>query len=162
MGGLHLWTFFNDCWEKPSKLAYALQQRSGTPFWKNKFDSNSGLVAPPGAREAKRTTVVAFDAITGFGCGDRRQFVVSRIKMTCCLSPEQREIRRINAEIEKQLKIDKKNQRRELKLLLLGEHGLCFNRMHSYLIESTCNTAVDLTQNLVAWKCSLDKTQIKI
>lgn len=22
---LHLWTFFNDCWEKLSKLAYALE-----------------------------------------------------------------------------------------------------------------------------------------
>lgn len=40
--------------------------------------------------------------------------------MMCCLSEEQREIRRINAEIERQLKVDKKNQRRELKLLLLG------------------------------------------
>lgn len=40
--------------------------------------------------------------------------------MTCCMSEEQKEIRRINAEIEKQLRQDKKNQRRELKLLLLG------------------------------------------
>ena len=24
---LHLWTFFNDCWDKLSKLAYALQHR---------------------------------------------------------------------------------------------------------------------------------------
>lgn len=36
------------------------------------------------------------------------------------MSEEQKEIRRINAEIEKQLRQDKKNQRRELKLLLLG------------------------------------------
>ncbi|CAF0766280.1 unnamed protein product [Didymodactylos carnosus] len=40
--------------------------------------------------------------------------------MMCCLSAEAREQKQINREIEKQLRIDKKNQRRELKLLLLG------------------------------------------
>jgi GTPase SAR1 family protein len=40
--------------------------------------------------------------------------------MMCCLSAEAREQKHINLEIEKQLRIDKKNQRRELKLLLLG------------------------------------------
>jgi hypothetical protein len=39
----------------------------------------------------------------------------------CCLSAEAREQKQINREIEKQLRIDKKNQRRELKLLLLGK-----------------------------------------
>ncbi|KAI1900124.1 hypothetical protein AGOR_G00046790 [Albula goreensis] len=38
----------------------------------------------------------------------------------CCLSAEDRENRRINEEIEKQLRRDKKDSRRELKLLLLG------------------------------------------
>ncbi|XP_048844641.1 guanine nucleotide-binding protein subunit alpha-14 [Brienomyrus brachyistius] len=38
----------------------------------------------------------------------------------CCLSAEQRECRRINQEIERQLNRDKKDSRRELKLLLLG------------------------------------------
>lgn len=38
----------------------------------------------------------------------------------CCVSPETREQRKINAEIEKQLRADKRCQRRELKLLLLG------------------------------------------
>lgn len=38
----------------------------------------------------------------------------------CCLSAEAREQKQINREIEKQLRLDKKNQRRELKLLLLG------------------------------------------
>ena len=38
----------------------------------------------------------------------------------CCLSEEAREAHRINQEIEKQLKKDKKDSRRELKLLLLG------------------------------------------
>ncbi|XP_077416489.1 guanine nucleotide-binding protein G(q) subunit alpha-like isoform X2 [Vanacampus margaritifer] len=38
----------------------------------------------------------------------------------CCMSSEARERRHINAEIERQLRRDKKNCRRELKLLLLG------------------------------------------
>ncbi|CAL9682146.1 unnamed protein product [Knipowitschia caucasica] len=38
----------------------------------------------------------------------------------CCLSPEANEARRINDEIERQLRRDKKNARREFKLLLLG------------------------------------------
>ncbi|KAM8866584.1 guanine nucleotide-binding protein subunit alpha-14 [Synchiropus splendidus] len=38
----------------------------------------------------------------------------------CCLSAEDRENQRINEEIEKQLRKDKKDSRRELKLLLLG------------------------------------------
>ena len=40
--------------------------------------------------------------------------------MACCLSEEAREAKRINQAIEKELKKDKKNARRELKLLLLG------------------------------------------
>jgi guanine nucleotide-binding protein G(q) subunit alpha/guanine nucleotide-binding protein subunit alpha-11 len=40
----------------------------------------------------------------------------------CCLSAEAREQKQINREIEKQLRLDKKNQRRELKLLLLGNN----------------------------------------
>ncbi|XP_078252350.1 guanine nucleotide-binding protein subunit alpha-14 [Rhinoraja longicauda] len=38
----------------------------------------------------------------------------------CCLSDEDKESQRINAEIERQLRRDKKDARRELKLLLLG------------------------------------------
>uniref|UniRef100_A0A673N1N8 Guanine nucleotide-binding protein subunit alpha n=2 Tax=Sinocyclocheilus rhinocerous TaxID=307959 RepID=A0A673N1N8_9TELE len=40
--------------------------------------------------------------------------------MACCLSEEAKEARRINDEIERQLRRDKKDARRELKLLLLG------------------------------------------
>eukprot|EP00118_Oscarella_pearsei_P002866 m.11979 g.11979 ORF g.11979 m.11979 type:complete len:356 (+) comp23732_c0_seq1:108-1175(+) len=40
--------------------------------------------------------------------------------MACCLNEEAREQRRINEAIEKELRKDRKNQRRELKLLLLG------------------------------------------
>ncbi|XP_030643663.1 guanine nucleotide-binding protein subunit alpha-14 [Chanos chanos] len=38
----------------------------------------------------------------------------------CCMSAEERECQRINQEIDKQLRRDKKDSRRELKLLLLG------------------------------------------
>ncbi len=41
--------------------------------------------------------------------------------MACCRTEEQKEQRRINAEIERQLKKDKRDARRELKLLLLGK-----------------------------------------
>ena len=44
--------------------------------------------------------------------------------MACCLSEEAKESKRINAEIEKQLRRDKRDARRELKLLLLGELSL--------------------------------------
>jgi len=40
--------------------------------------------------------------------------------MACCLSEEAKEQKRINQEIEKQLKRDKREARKELKLLLLG------------------------------------------
>ena len=43
--------------------------------------------------------------------------------MDCCDSEEQKQQRRINAEIDKQLKKDKKDARRELKLLLLGKNS---------------------------------------
>ena len=42
-------------------------------------------------------------------------------EMACFLSEEQRAQSRINKEIEKQLKKDRKEQGREIKLLLLGE-----------------------------------------
>jgi guanine nucleotide-binding protein G(q) subunit alpha len=43
--------------------------------------------------------------------------------MACCLSEEAKEQRRINQEIEKQLRRDKQNARKELKLLLLGNYN---------------------------------------
>lgn len=47
--------------------------------------------------------------------------------MDCCYSPEERENKRINAEIERQLRKDKRDARRELKLLLLGKQNeKCF------------------------------------
>lgn len=41
--------------------------------------------------------------------------------MECCMSEEAKEQKRINQEIERQLRRDKRDARRELKLLLLGE-----------------------------------------
>lgn len=49
----------------------------------------------------------------------------------CCLSPEAKEARRINDEIERQLRRDKRDSRREYKLLLLGKT----RRIHAF-----CNT----------------------
>lgn len=46
--------------------------------------------------------------------------------MACCLSEEAREQKRINQEIERQLRKDKRDARRELKLLLLGEFNHWF------------------------------------
>jgi len=45
--------------------------------------------------------------------------------MACCLSEEAKEQKRINQEIEKQLRKDKRDARRELKLLLLGKFAVC-------------------------------------
>lgn len=64
------------------------------------------------------------------GCSDLRGWVW--MMAGCCVSAEDKETRRINDAIEEQLRRDKKDSRRELKLLLLGEHlwggvhlGLC-------------------------------------
>ncbi|CDQ79775.1 unnamed protein product [Oncorhynchus mykiss] len=54
--------------------------------------------------------------------------------MACCLSEEAKESKRINAEIDKQLRRDKRDSRRELKLLLLDENTL--NKVQSALFES--------------------------
>lgn len=50
--------------------------------------------------------------------------------MACCLSEEAKEARRINDEIERQLRRDKRDARRELKLLLLGKRLV---EIYSYL-----------------------------
>lgn len=46
--------------------------------------------------------------------------------MECCLSEEAKEQKRINQEIERQLRRDKRDARRELKLLLLGKWRVFF------------------------------------
>uniref|UniRef100_A0A1I7VAZ5 Uncharacterized protein n=1 Tax=Loa loa TaxID=7209 RepID=A0A1I7VAZ5_LOALO len=58
----------------------------------------------------------------GSGGEPAKLFILRAAKtapMACCLSEEAREQKRINQEIEKQLQRDKRNARRELKLLLL-------------------------------------------
>lgn len=51
--------------------------------------------------------------------------------MACCLSEEAREQKRINQEIERQLRKDKRDARRELKLLLLGEFNFSSTILHN-------------------------------
>lgn len=63
----------------------------------------------------------------------------------CCLSAEEKESQRISAEIERQLRRDKKDARRELKLLLLGEWlrltsaPLWCSRPDSFLSQQACS-----------------------
>lgn len=64
--------------------------------------------------------------------------------MACCLSEEAKESKRINAEIDKQLRRDKRDSRRELKLLLLGMwHQFFFKYIFyfktCYVVEKTLN-----------------------
>ncbi|TWW71889.1 Guanine nucleotide-binding protein subunit alpha-11 [Takifugu flavidus] len=54
--------------------------------------------------------------------------------MACCLSEEAKESKRINAEIDKQLRRDKRDSRRELKLLLLVGQ---FDKIHQPPQSST-------------------------
>lgn len=63
--------------------------------------------------------------------------------MSCCISDEVKEQKRINQEIEKQLRRDKRDARRELKLLLLGKFFLTlyFNLDSHFLemlVKETC------------------------
>lgn len=63
----------------------------------------------------------------------------------CCLSEEAREQRRINREIDKQLKRDRKNARRELKLLLLGELPTADEKLNMPSVSDTILKVVDLS-----------------
>ena len=53
-------------------------------------------------------------------CLNKKRMTLESI-MACCLSEEAKEARRIIDEIERQLRRDKRDARRELKLLLLGK-----------------------------------------
>lgn len=57
--------------------------------------------------------------------------------MACCLSEEAKESKRINAEIDKQLRRDKRDARRELKLLLLGMKSPLTSLIHTRLYLHT-------------------------
>jgi len=54
-----------------------------------------------------------------------RRFKLSRMG-DCCMSGEDRESARIHNEIERQLRMDKKDATRQMKLLLLGMYFLVF------------------------------------
>lgn len=80
--------------------------------------------------------------------------------MACCLSEEAKEARRINDEIERQLRRDKRDARRELKLLLLGKSRQAPpapqpGRLPRGLL-SPCCCSLSLTHTHGAhWGCSL-------
>ena len=62
--------------------------------------------------------------------------------MACCIPDELKEQKRINQEIERQLKRDKKDARRELKLLLLGKFVLSESTLVLPLKPSTFTLGV--------------------
>ena len=78
--------------------------------------------------------------------------------MACCLSEEAKEQKRINQEIEKQLKKDKRDARRELKLLLLGKCR-CFNvrglSISSYMLRFTFKELANPEKARSSNKCEL-------
>ena len=77
------------------------------------------------------------------------------VMMACCLSEEAKEQKRINQEIERQLRKDKRDARRELKLLLLGNQNLIktshfianINSYHSYINRLFTFDMINLHQN---------------
>lgn len=131
---------------------------AGSSLWKNKFGGNSELVAPLGARGAKRTTVVAFDAIAGFGCGDRGQFVLSRWRAAWAKN-------RGRSDESTQRSKNSSDRTRKIK----GENWNCFYSVSmAYVVFERIHIWSNVRKNrasccskLVAWRCSLDKTQIK-
>uniref|UniRef100_A0A0R3RV35 Guanine nucleotide-binding protein G(Q) subunit alpha n=1 Tax=Elaeophora elaphi TaxID=1147741 RepID=A0A0R3RV35_9BILA len=72
--------------------------------------------------------------------------------MACCLSEEAREQKRINQEIEKQLQRDKRNARRELKLLLLDLTQLSFA---TFVENQKADKLVQLEFKDLVWKRAL-------
>lgn len=68
----------------------------------------------------RRGQVVAGRVPSYTGLPKKAEGMTLESMMACCLSEEAKESKRINAEIDKQLRRDKRDSRRELKLLLLG------------------------------------------
>lgn len=100
--------------------------RAGPAFAGSRADRPARGPAPR-ARRARPGRLQARAGPGGGGGGGRRAAGAGTMTlesmMACCLSDEVKESKRINAEIEKQLRRDKRDARRELKLLLLGEWG---------------------------------------
>ncbi|CAB1319466.1 unnamed protein product [Coregonus sp. 'balchen'] len=68
--------------------------------------------------------------------------------MACCLSEEAKESRRINDEIERQLRRDKRDARRELKLLLLEEDKRSFTKLVYQNIFTAMQSMIRATETL--------------
>jgi len=75
--------------------------------------------------------------------------------MACCLSEEAKESKRINAEIDKQLRRDKKDSRRELKLLLLGTETAVAAAAVVKLTHTHTHTHSQSTGFAVVFSCDL-------
>ncbi|EPY77975.1 hypothetical protein CB1_001144013 [Camelus ferus] len=76
----------------------------------------------------------------------------------CCLSAEEKESQRISAEIERQLRRDKKDARRELKLLLL-EVAIMFLDWKSIRRNGTENIGFSVESGRIFWLCEEEEEQ---
>nr|XP_020040613.1 guanine nucleotide-binding protein G(q) subunit alpha [Castor canadensis] len=97
--------------------------RGGSPSSSRTRARAAGAPRPPLPRGSEGGRVCVRACEQGVPAGlQRRHFGRMTLEsiMACCLSEEAKEARRINDEIERQLRRDKRDARRELKLLLLG------------------------------------------
>ncbi|XFF80436.1 hypothetical protein AB1E18_006655 [Capra hircus] len=97
--------------------------RGGSPSSSRTRARAAGARRPPLPRGSEGGRVCVRACEQGVPAGlQRRHFERMTLEsiMACCLSEEAKEARRINDEIERQLRRDKRDARRELKLLLLG------------------------------------------
>uniref|UniRef100_A0A1B0DGX4 Uncharacterized protein n=1 Tax=Phlebotomus papatasi TaxID=29031 RepID=A0A1B0DGX4_PHLPP len=107
--------FFPEVAREKDILEFAFR---GILFYLNSRDSPGG--ARDGRKSALRSTQDQF-SVKYTRKFPRRQMKCDKVRenMECCLSEEAKEQKRINQEIERQLRRDKRDARRELKLLLL-------------------------------------------
>lgn len=80
--------------------------------------------------------------------------------MACCLTAEAKEQKRINAEIERQLRRDKRDARRELKLLLLGKWMISplYQFMPDVIVNMKQGKSFDLIK--VLFVCTFDSCML--
>lgn len=71
------------------------------------------------------------------------------------MSEEAKEQKRINQEIERQLRKDKRDARRELKLLLLGEY-LVISHLLNNLLSCLCDTSDISNYKPIRLDCNLN------
>ncbi|KAK3534554.1 hypothetical protein QTP86_016631 [Hemibagrus guttatus] len=82
--------------------------------------------------------------------------------MACCLSEEAKESKRINAEIDKQLRRDKRDARRELKLLLLGFTTADYWLYRRTGLEPALRVALAFECTPIGWHGSLPGNQTQV